>query len=139
MTAPKTFSGDPPPPELLKLACSLGRWRKSAHRGRCIPEALWEEAARLARTFGVSRISAALKLSYYDLQRRAQGEGAVSARPQASPTFIQLPASALSGGPDPRGKVEVVHPCGARLILHLSEGKVEELLPLLQAFLGQRR
>jgi len=139
MTATATFSDDTPPPGLFKLARSLERWRSSAQRGRRIPEALWGEAARLARAYGVSRISAALKLSYYDLQRRAQGEGAVSSRPQAPPTFIQVPASTLSGGLEARGKVEVVHACGARLILHLPEAKVEEWLPLVQAFLGQRR
>ena|ERR1039458_4128092 len=139
MTATTTFSDETPPPKLFKLARALGRWRASAQRGRRIPEALWEAAARLARTYGVSRISGALKLSYYDLQRRAGGERAVSPQPPAPPTFIQLPASTLSAGVDLRGKVEVVHGSGCRLILHLPEAKVEELLPLVQAFLGQRR
>jgi hypothetical protein len=139
MTAAIRLCGDTPPPELCKLARGLARWRSGAQRGRRIPEALWKEAARLARTFGVSRISAALKLSYYDLQRRAQGESAVSPRPQAKPSFIQLPASSLSGGLDSRGKLEVVQASGSRLILYLPEAKVEELLPLVQALLGQRR
>ena len=139
MTTTTTFSDDRPPRELLKLARCLERWRSSPQRGRRIPEALWGEAARLAGLHGVSRIAAALNLSYADLQRRAQGQRAIDGGLSASPTFVQLPASTLSAGLDSRSQVEVVDGSGVRLILHLPEVQVEPLLSLVQLFLGWRR
>jgi hypothetical protein len=136
MTTTTTFTDETPPPELFKLARGLERWRASAQRGRRIPEDLWDMAARLARTYGVSRISAVLKLSYSDLQRRAQGVS--STQTQAPPTFVELPAPKGSAGLSAQGTIEVVHPCGARLILRLADAKPDDLLPLVRTFLGQR-
>jgi len=138
MTAPTTVSGDTPPPDLFKLARGLERWRASAQRGRRIPEPIWEAAARLARTYGVSPISAALKLSYYDLQRRARGERAVGTPTQALPTFIELPTPKGSPTQSPQCTIEVVHAGGARLLLRLPEAKSEDLLALLRVFLDHR-
>lgn len=138
MTAPTTVSGDTPPPELFQLARALERWRSSAQRRRRIPEDLWTAAGRLARTYGVSRVSAALKLSYYDLQRRARGERAVRTPTPAPPTFIELPPPKASAGLGSQGMIEVVNPGGARLMLRLPEVKPEEVLALLRAFLEPR-
>jgi hypothetical protein len=138
MATTSTFLQRTPPSELYSLARDLERWRTSAQRGRRIPEGLWEAAAKLARTYGVSRISAALKLSYYGLQRRARGGRAVKTRPSAQPTFVQVAAPVLSAGPDRHRTVEVVQASGCRLILRLPDAKPDDLLPLLQAFLGQR-
>jgi hypothetical protein len=138
MTTPATVSGDTPPPELFKLARGLERWRASTPGRRRIPEPLWEGAARLARTYGVSRISAALKLSYYDLKRRAHGESAAGAPTQGPPTFIELPTPQGSAALSSPGTIEVVHPGGARLLLRWPEAKPEELVALLRAFLDPR-
>jgi hypothetical protein len=138
MTAPTTSSGSTSPPGLFKLARSLERWRASAQRGRRIPEPLWEAAACLARTYGVSSISAALNLSYYDLQRRAQGERAVSTQRQAPPTFIELAAPKGSPRLSSHGTIEVVHADGARLLVRLPEAEPEDLLALVRAFLDHR-
>ncbi len=138
MTTPTTVFGDTPPPELFKLARGLERWRTSAQRGRRIPEPLWEAAAHLARTYGVSPISAVLKLSYYDLQRRAEGKCAVGTQTQVPPTFVELAAPKGSPTLSSQGTIEVVHPCGARLLLRLPEAKSEDLLALLRAFLDHR-
>jgi hypothetical protein len=137
MTATATFLQHTLPPEVSKVARRLEIWRTSPQRGRRIPEALWAAAARLARTYGVSRVAATLRLSYYALQRRVRGQR--GARPPAPPTFIQLPALTGSVNGDPRGTVEVVHASGARLILRLPAAKPAELVPLVQAFLGPRQ
>ena len=133
MATTGTFTDETPPPELFKLARGLERWRASAQRGRRIPEDLWDAAACLARTYGVSRIAAVLKLSYSDLQRRAQG--ASSTQRQAPPTFVELPAPQGSAGLSSQGTIELVHPCGARLMLRWPEAKTEDLWTLLRAFL----
>jgi hypothetical protein len=126
------------PREVLKLGRDLERWRSSPQGGRRIPEALWAEAGRLARTYGVSRIAAALGLSYADLQRRARDERGTRTRPPAQPTFIQLAAPTVSTGLSAPGTVEVVHGSGTRFILRLPEARPEEVLALLRAFLDHR-
>ena len=126
------------PREVLKLARGLERWRRRTQRGRRIPEDLWAEAGRLACTYGVSRIAAALRLSYADLQRRARAERGTRTRPPAQPTFIQLAAPPESTGLSAPGTVEVVQGSGARFILHLPETRPEEFLGLLRAFLDSR-
>ena len=138
MTATATILQRTAPAEVLKLARSLEGWRSSPQRGRRIPEPMWREAGRLARTYGVSRIAAALGLSYADLQRRARGERGARTQPAAQPTFVQLAVPAGSAGLDRPGTVEVVHASGARLILRLSATKPEELFVLLRAFLDHR-
>ena len=139
MTTTTTFSDDRPPRELRKLVRCLKRWRASPQRGRRIPEALWGEAARLAGLHGVSRVAAALNLSYADLQRRVPGQRAIDGGLPAPPTFVQLPASPLSAGLDSRSRVEVVDGSGARLILYLPGVPVEPLLGLVPVFLGLSR
>lgn len=140
MTTITAVSDEPPPQELFKLARDLERWRASTQRGQRIPGHLWEAAARLARTYGVSRISAVLKLSYYDLKRRAQSERAVSTQRQAPPTFIELsaPSGSAGAGPSSPDLIEVVHACGARLMLRLPRTRPEDLLALLRSFLEHR-
>src|SRR5438445_12394560 len=63
-------------PQLHNLARRLSAWRATRRRGQRIPEALWRAAIRLARTDGVSAISSALKLGYYELQRRLRASSA---------------------------------------------------------------
>ena len=126
------------PREVLKLARDLERWRRRTQRGRRRPEDLWAEAGRLARTYGVSRIATALRLSYAELQRRARDERGTSPRPPAQPTFIQLAPPPGSPSLSALGTVEVVQGSGARFILRLPEARPEELLGLLRAFLDSR-
>jgi hypothetical protein len=78
----------------------------------------------------VSRISAALKLSYYDLQRRARGQGALRPQTQAPPTFIEVPPPKASANLSSHGLLEVVHPGGARLLLRLPRARPEDLSAL---------
>jgi len=138
MTATATILRRTVPPEVLKLARGLERWRDSAQRGRRIPEALWQEAGRLARAYGVSRIAAVLRLSYAELRRRARGERAARTRASAPPRFVQLTAPTVSAGLNLPGTVEVVRASGARLILRLPGAQLEDLLELLRAFLDHR-
>jgi hypothetical protein len=138
MTATATIFQRTAPREVLQLARDLERWRNSAQRGRRIPEALWAEAGRLARTYGVSRIAVALGLSYADVRRRARGEGGTRTRPPAQPPFIQLAAPAGSNGWSAPGTVEVVQGSGDRFILRVPEVRPEEVLALLRAFLDHR-
>jgi hypothetical protein len=78
-----------------QLRSALDTWRQSRKRGERIPEPLWKAAAGLVQTHGVGRVCVALKLNYYDLQRRLGGPRRSRNPRPASPTFVALPAPVL--------------------------------------------
>jgi hypothetical protein len=123
-----------PADSLAELKARFSSWRRSRLRGQRIPEVLWKAAADLARVEGVCRTSTALKLNYYDLQRRMSGKPATIGRPRGTPAFVELPALASTPLPAP-GTVEVIRPDGWRLTLRLPAAPVRELLPLVSALL----
>ena len=61
------------PTEVAEVAELLRVWRETREAGPRIPEELWRRAGELARRHGVSRISSALRLHYYDLRRHTRG------------------------------------------------------------------
>ena len=131
-------SGFNEPPQLQPLARRFRAWRAIRARGQRIPEELWQAAAKLAPSYGLSRTATALQVSYYDLQRRL-----LSPRPRARvhhppPSFVELPAPAPALGGGEGGTVEVVQASGARLILRLPNANPRELLCVVQLFLRRR-
>ena len=135
----ETISTKPRNPNLSQplsaLAAGLNAWRSTRSVGQRIPEHLWKAAAELARVDGVGPIAAALKLSYYDLQRRV-GPPARARKPRTKPPhFVELPPPRTpdrSTGPE---TVELTRPNGSRLILRLPTVRARDLLPLVHAFL----
>ena len=124
---------------LQPLARRFKTWRGTRQRGQRIPEELWQEATELARIHGLNPTVGALKLNYYDLQRRLQtGRAPRRGRPHA-PLFVELPPVPVAAGGGERGTVELVQAGGARLILRLTDVGPTDLLPLVQLFLRRRR
>ena len=117
------------------LLSELNGWRRTRSVGQRIPEPLWNAAAELARVDGVGPIAAALKLNYYDLQRRL-GLPTRPRTPRAKPApFVELPTpSTFHRSADP-GTVELTRPNGSRLTLRLPTARARDLLPMVHAFL----
>jgi len=109
-------------------------------RGQRIPEKLWQAAAKLASSYGLSRTATALQLSYYDLQRRLPSPRPRTRARHTPPSFVELPAPApaLGVGVGVGGTVEVVQASGARLILRLPNANPRELLGVVELFLRRR-
>ena len=117
------------------LRSELNAWRSTRSVGQRIPEPLWKAAAELARVDGVGPIAAALKLNYYDLQRRL-GVPTRPRKPRAKPSpFVELPASSTFNRSVDPGTVELTRPNGSRLTLRLPTARARDLLPLVHAFL----
>ena len=127
-----------PSTEVQQLATRLKGWRESRQPGQRIPPELWKAAADLARVHGLSPAASALKLNYYDLQRRAFPKLAPGKAAAPRPAFVQLPAPAWSPGPSEASTLEVHRTCGARLTLRLAHATTKDLMPLVQMFLRQR-
>ena len=115
------------------LAERLSHWRGNRRRGERIPEELWRAATALARLHGLAATATALKLSYYDLQRRL-GLRRKAKPPSSPPAFVELPALAPATARD-GGTVELIRSNGSRLTLRLPTARARDLLPLVKAFL----
>jgi hypothetical protein len=123
---------------LPALAQRFRTWRGSRQRGERIPEALWQSAMELARIHGLNPTVAALKLNYYDLQRRLQAGDAPRRGRARAPVFVEVPAVALPPGGAEQGTVELIQGCGTRLVLRFADASPRDLLPLVQLFLRHR-
>jgi hypothetical protein len=131
-------TSSPEPPQLQPLAQRLKVWRAIRSPGQRIPEDLWKAAVDLARVHGLSRTATALRLGYYDLQRRLAGGRGPGPRCVPAPTFVELAPLAALAGPGDRGTLELVQTSGARLTLRLPGASPNDLLPIVQLFLRHR-
>ena len=57
---------------LEAVAKHFAHWRRNKNNGERIPEALWNEALGLLETYGISRVSRTLRLSYTELGKRRE-------------------------------------------------------------------
>jgi hypothetical protein len=124
---------------LPQLIQRLEAWRADRPRGQRIPEELWRDAAELARQHGISPIATALKLSYYDLQRRVQSSRSVEGKQiWSSPAFVELPAWPAREARSDAGTLELTGADGARLTLRLPPVRTQELWSVVALWLGHR-
>ncbi len=121
------------------LAQRFRTGRATRQRGERIPEELWRAAMELARIHGLNPTVAALKLNYYDLQRRLQTGRAPRRGRARAPVFVEVPTLPLPSGGGERGTVELVQASGSRLILRFPDADPSDLLPLVQLFLRHGR
>ncbi len=117
------------------LARRLKHWRATRRRGHRIPEELWNAATRLARLHGLNPTASALKLNYYDLQRRLREASLEAPNHAIEPAFVELPHPAGVPTQSGSGSLELTRPCGARLSLCLPAIPSHDLQALVQAFL----
>ena len=122
--------------ELVAMRQRVERWRKRhGGRGSRIPEDLWDDATKVARTEGVYATSRALSFNYERLKDRV---GGVKARGgsagDAKPAFVELPVQSLGGGGI---VVELVGRSGEQMRIHMAGANSTELVGLAQAFWGR--
>jgi len=117
--------------QIDQLRMRLDSWRKS-HRPRSrIPGRLWDSAVRLAAQYGLNKTAKALRLDYYDLQKRLS-EVIVSSEPV--PSFIELSPAVPS--PSPECVIELESRDGAKMRIHLKGTAVPDLNALSLTFWG---
>jgi len=121
---------------LVRLARQFAAWRARRSFGTRIPDRLWAAAAKAAASCGVHQTAKALRLDYYEVQRRVQRNGSqrVTTRSgDALPAFVELPASTLATA---AGEciLEFEKPEGSKLRVHLKGAHVPDLLALGAGF-----
>jgi len=90
------------PAPILTLGKKVKQWRATRPcRGR-MPEALWSEAADLAREHGIYAVSQGAGVSYDGIKKRVRGEvsegGAPLQAEVAVGPFVELPMSSVGSG-----------------------------------------
>ena len=139
---------DPLPKEVDHLKLRVEEWRRTKTGSSAMPREMWDAAIRLAKTFGVCRISRAVGLDYGWLRKKAaQWE----AQPSATPTFLELPTGIVVAEPlcrepgsdletgcllDPGPVIDISTADGARMRIRLEAGKSLGSTGIVAAFLG---
>ena len=127
MKKPKQFFS-----EMDQVRGPLEAWRKTRkHRDR-IPDPLWSAMTRLAKTYGVSPVSAALRVEYYTLKDRVARSRRNSSSSLSQPAFIEL--KALPPSHAAACLVELEERSGSKMTLRLDPGSGVDALALIQAF-----
>jgi hypothetical protein len=104
-----------------------------------MPEHLWTEAAVLARSHGLYRISQALRVSYETLRSRVAKTGPPAARRKddAGAAFVEVPLAGLAA----EGSVPVVELSdadGAKLTIRLPAHSSLDIVGLASAWWSRR-
>lgn len=115
-------------PPLKPLQEQLATWRRTARPRQALPEPLWQAAATLAQSLGVSPVARGLRLNYTALKRRVPA----SVTLPTPPAFVELAWPAESR----TGPVRLVweHPLGGKMILDWTGADTVPLLALAQTF-----
>jgi hypothetical protein len=118
--------------DLPRLQRQLTTWRRSAPRTRRLPDEVWQAAAGLISTHGLSRVARALGLDYHKL-RRCAGTATtppVGERSSVPAGFVELPWPAATSAPsglrvewrDRHGATMTVHgPADTAALVALAE------------------
>ena len=132
MKAPRTELTLTQTRQFVRLRRRLSTWRERRRPRQRIPETLWQAAAALAGIHGVSPVASALRLNYYDLQRRASST-AGSGKASATASFLEVPVASLTAVLAAPSIIEWAHPSGSRLTLRLQN--TQDLLAVVQSML----
>jgi hypothetical protein len=141
--APDTRSAE----RLQQLRKRIEQWRLIRRKHGPMPGTLWDEAASLARSLGVSPVSRALGVGYASLQQRVRGgsesRSASAEAPASASGFVEFHRTQLLGAPTADSSacgalVEVVASDGARLTIRLPASSALDVAGLVATFRGSR-
>jgi hypothetical protein len=119
------------------LRARIEAWRSSEHRGRRMPEELWQEAGAVAQKLGVCPVSRALGLGYQTLKRRVSPSESSPSNVVNHPRFIEFAGFApINGVAADEVIIEMVFADGSRLTVRLKDSS-PALLTVIQAWRGR--
>jgi len=128
------------PADLESTRRRFEQWRQARGGRRPIPESLWSAAVKMAQRYGICRTAKALRLGYYSLKERVEGEAAAKAGTPLSlskATFLELPLPLPTGAGE--CLLEWEDTSGAKMRVHLKGVAVPDLVALSRSFWeGQR-
>lgn len=111
------------------------RWRDTRDGRRRIPQGLWMSAVKAAGRYGLNPTARALGLDYYSLKKHVEAAascGGPDRREEAG--FIEVTPVASVGVAE--CSLELEHPRGAKLRVHLKGMPAPDLAALSRSFWG---
>jgi hypothetical protein len=128
------------PAGLVRLRGRFEEWRRTRTGRSRIPVPLWDSAVKLAKKYGLHRTAKALRVNYYALKGRVEGEAAsgVCDMPEGGEaTFLEL-AGAPPMPSIPAGSceytLELEDGDGSKMRVHLSGVAMPDLVALSRSF-----
>jgi hypothetical protein len=134
------------PARLEGLRRRFERWRQT-HRVRSrIADPLWTAAVKMAGVYGIHRTARVLRVNYYALKKRVEGESVVPSVPRkdgTATTFIEFPPPvSVDFGKGVSGPcectLEMADTGGANLRVHLKGIMSPDLAALCRSLRGCR-
>jgi hypothetical protein len=98
-----------------------------------LPEVLWDAAVTAARECGLNRTARTLRLDYYSLKKRVEtANHGGPPRQGINPQFVEFVPSAPNFFPE--CTMELEHPRGTKMRIHLKGAGAPDLVDLTRAF-----
>jgi len=123
---------------LETVAKHFAHWRRNKNNGERIPEALWNEALGLLGTYGISRVSRALRLSYTELgKRRELVDTRQYGQAPGEAAFVEVDQTLVDQVPRSESAavwMELERPDGLRLRIRPTHSV--DILTLVERFMG---
>jgi hypothetical protein len=115
---------------LVVLRQRVGDWRRNGGgRGSRIPEALWNEAATVARDAGLYATARALRFNYEGLKKRVR---AAAKKGGGGAGFVALPMPVFNAGV--KVLVDLVGRDGEQMRIDVAGANAMDVVALAQAF-----
>jgi hypothetical protein len=118
---------------LQQVRSGIDVWRWTRLKRSPMPEELWTQAARLARSLGVWRVARDLGLCYESLKRRVEEKA--SRKETSAVRFVEVHGSDLMNVASSDGTVVELHATdGTRMTVRLGGGAQVDMMALMAAF-----
>ena len=123
---------------LEEVAEHVEQWRSHKKKGERIPQQLWNEALGLVGTYGVSRVSRTLRLSYTELDKRRELIDTRQYRQEPGDrAFVEIDRTLVDQARRPEATavwMELERPDGLRLRIRPTHSA--DMLALVERFMG---
>lgn len=121
------------PSDVADLCRQIERWRQTRRHREPMPARLWAMAASLAREHTVARIARLARVNYYALRDRLDSVAVEpTVKREKRPSFVELPAPLCA--PSPECTIELEHPRGGRMRIHVIGVPAPDLAALSRSF-----
>ena len=85
------------PQAVQELRVRIDQWRSSKGKRHKMPKVLWEEAAKVAKKYGVHFVAASLALGYMSLKQKVHGDwGPVKSKTYSPADFLEITPTPIS-------------------------------------------
>ena len=122
------------PAQLEGVRQRFEKWRRTRKVRSPIPETLWASAVKMADKYGLHRTAKTLRVNYYSLKKRVEGEVSAGSNSEGDPgtTFFELTPPLAAGSCE--CTLELEDSGGAKMRVHFKGVATPDLAALSRSF-----